>query len=77
MDKDNIFGPPCRIPPGSILLIQVWAYVIKHSVNSKSINTCGGYPLTVNGVQYAKNNVAFAYQHGFNIFLPCIQLWYM
>ena len=69
MYKYNMFGPPCIRPPGSILLRQVWMYVIKNSRKNKSINFFYGSPLTVNCVQYAKNCAACAYQHGFNIFL--------
>ena len=49
-----MFGPPCIIPPGGILLRQVWTYVIKHYGKRKSRNTCDGYPLPVKGIKYYK-----------------------
>ena len=64
-----MFGPPCRRPPGDILLRQFWTYVIKLSGKSKSINACDGYCLTGKGVHYTKHYSACASQQGFNIFI--------
>ena len=75
MDKDNMFGPPCRILYGSIVMIQVWTYVIRQSEKRKSRNTWYVSPLTGKGVQYSKNYSACASQHVFKLFLPCIHLW--
>ena len=69
MDKYNMFGPPYRIPHVSIVIRQVWAYVIKNSVKMKSINCCDGYPLIVKCIQYAKNYGPYASQHGLVIFI--------
>ena len=77
IDKDNMFGPPCRRSHGSIALRQVLAYVIKHSGKRKSRNICDVYPLAVKGIQYAKNYATCDYQHGFNSFLLYLHLWYI
>ena len=72
-----MFGPPCRIPPGTLVRRQVFMYVIKDSVKRKSRNTCDGSPITGKGVHYSKNYAACASQHGLNFFLPCLQFWYI
>ena len=69
MGKDNMFGPPCRRPPESILLRTFWAYFTKHSGKRKPINCFDGYPLTRKSVCYSKHYAACASQHGFNIFI--------
>ena len=63
-----MFGPPCRRPPGDTVLIQVWTYVIRHSVKRNPRNTFDGSPITGKGVQYAKNYAVCASQHGFKTF---------
>ena len=75
--KDYMFVPPCRRPPGSIVLRQVWTYDIQHYGKRNSKNTCDGYPITRKVFQYAKNYAASASQQGFNIFLPCLHIWYI
>ena len=64
-----MLGPPCRGPPGTIVLIHVCTYVVKKSEKRRSRNSCGGSPLTVKGIQYAKNYAAYASQNVLNIFL--------
>ena len=50
MDKENMIGTPCIIPPGSIVLRQVCTYVIKHYGNRNPRNTCDGTTLTGKGI---------------------------
>ena len=64
-----MFVTPYIITPGSMVLIQVLTYFSKHFVKRKSINSYGGYPLTVQGIQYAKIYSASSFQHGLNIFI--------
>ena len=74
-DKDNIFGPTCIIPPGVIVLIQVWTHVVKQTGKSKSRNACDGSPLTGKGFQYAKSMQTMLPNMNSKIFLTCLQLW--
>ena len=69
MYKNNMFEPPCRIPPGAIVLIKVWTYVIKQLGKRNSRNNCDGSPLTGKVFQYYKKYSACASQHVFNIFI--------
>ena len=64
-----MFVSSCIRAPGAIVLRQVWTYVIKHYGKRKSINTCDGYTLIGKVVKYAEKYVAYAHQHGFNIFI--------
>ena len=64
-----MFGTSSRKPPGAIVLIQVWTYVIQQSGRRKPRKICDRPPLSGKDVQYTKKYAACAYQHEFNIFL--------
>ena len=75
MDKDNMFGTPCKRPPGTTVLRKVWVYVIKHHGKSNSRNTCDGSTLTGKGIKYVKNYEARASKNGPTFFFPCLKIW--
>jgi hypothetical protein len=68
MDKDGMYGPPCRPPADAIVLRQVWKYNVKYEGTLKAHNCCDGSVLKGRGIEYAQHYTACISQQGMVIF---------
>jgi hypothetical protein len=68
MDKDGMYGPPCRPPADAIVLRQVWTYNVKYEGNLKARNCCDGSVLKGRGIEYTRHYTACISQQGMIIF---------
>jgi hypothetical protein len=55
MDKDGMYGPPCKRPDGAVVLHQVWTYNVKYEGTLKTPNCCDGSVLKGRGIEYARH----------------------
>jgi hypothetical protein len=68
MDKDGMYGPPCRPPADAIVLRQVWTYNVKYEGTLKARNCCDGSVRKGRGIEYARHYTACISQQGMRIF---------
>jgi hypothetical protein len=68
MDKDGMYGKPCRPPVDAIVLRQVWTYNVKYEGTLKARNCCDGSVIKGRGIEYARHNTACISQQGMIIF---------
>jgi Reverse transcriptase (RNA-dependent DNA polymerase)/GAG-pre-integrase domain len=55
MAKQNMYGPPCKPPPDSVVLRQHWTYLIKPDGRRKPRNCCDGSKRAAPQLQIAAN----------------------
>jgi hypothetical protein len=74
MDKDGMYGPPCRPPADAIVLRQVWTYNVKYEGTLKDRNCCDGSVIKGRGIEYSRHYTAYISQQGMRIFCPITAL---
>jgi hypothetical protein len=74
MAKDGMYGPPCKPPPGAIVLRQVWTYLVKWEGTLKARNCCDGLVLKGRGLAYAQHYTACISQPGMRIFWAIVAI---
>jgi hypothetical protein len=68
MDKDGMYGPPCRPHADATVLRQVWTYNVKYKGTLKAHNCCNGSVLKGRGIEYVRHYTACISQQGMIIF---------
>jgi hypothetical protein len=64
MEKDMMYGPPCKPPAGDIVLQQVWTYTVKYEGTLKARNCCDGSVLKGRGTEFSQHYTACISQQG-------------
>jgi hypothetical protein len=74
MNKDGVYGPPWKPPPGEIILRQVWTYLVEWEGNLKARNCCDGLVLKVRGLAYATHYIDCISQPSMRIFWAIVAI---
>jgi hypothetical protein len=77
MENDGMYGSPCKLPAGAIVLRQVWTYTVKYEGTLKVRNCCDGFVLKGRGIEFSRHYTACISQQGMQIFwaITALRCW--